>query len=229
MSYAKTIVCLANSKKHGGRCIAGKEALATEWGPWVRPVSARKSNELYWSERLFPNNEEPKLLDVVTVHLKKPAPWSFQTENHVMELGRRLEKEGELAWGELARVADRPETLWTNGDQSRKGLNDRVRSEEADGLNWSLALIKPERLSILVREEGARYGEAKIRVRADFAYNGTRYMFSVTDPVVCETFGEEGPGDYAVPSAYLCVSLGEPYSDGYCYKLVASVFAPEFL
>ena len=46
MNYEKTIICLANSRRPDGRCIAGKEVGANGYGDWVRPVSARDSEEI---------------------------------------------------------------------------------------------------------------------------------------------------------------------------------------
>ncbi len=48
----KRIVCLANSRKYSGRCIAGKELLADgRPGRWIRPVSARENEEVSEHER----------------------------------------------------------------------------------------------------------------------------------------------------------------------------------
>jgi hypothetical protein len=41
LGYTKRIVCLANSVKHGGLCIAGREVMEHGFGGWIRPVSAR--------------------------------------------------------------------------------------------------------------------------------------------------------------------------------------------
>jgi len=39
MKYTRTFVCFANSRKHSGRCVAGKEWLSGRPGEWVRVVS----------------------------------------------------------------------------------------------------------------------------------------------------------------------------------------------
>jgi len=40
----KTLVCLANSRKPSGHCIAGKDLSEQAQGNWVRPVSAYMTN-----------------------------------------------------------------------------------------------------------------------------------------------------------------------------------------
>jgi hypothetical protein len=50
----KRLVCLANSRKSGGRCIAGRELLTGNLGEWIRPVSDRKNEE---SQRMNGNTK----------------------------------------------------------------------------------------------------------------------------------------------------------------------------
>ena len=59
------IVCLANSRKLSGRCVAGK--LLDGSGQWVRPVSAREHEEVSLDERRYDNGEDPLLRDVVNL------------------------------------------------------------------------------------------------------------------------------------------------------------------
>lgn len=72
----KKILCLANSRKRGGRCIAGRELLADSPGPWIRPVSDREHEEVSEEERQFEDGSEPKVLDVIVVRLIAPHPMS---------------------------------------------------------------------------------------------------------------------------------------------------------
>ena len=100
MAYVKRIVCLANSAKQGGACIAGHEVLANGYGGWVRPVSDRPGQELGLLECIYWNNQFPRLLDLIDVPLQEAAPLRHQTENHRIEPGRWWQKAGMkcLSW-----------------------------------------------------------------------------------------------------------------------------------
>jgi len=76
------IVCLANSRKPHGRCIAGREVLKNGYGGWIRPVSARSSAEISLEELRYENGREPQILDVITIPMIAAAPRVHQTENH---------------------------------------------------------------------------------------------------------------------------------------------------
>jgi hypothetical protein len=87
MSYIKRIVCLANSyKPPNGRCIAGIEVLGHgKYGSWIRPVSARDSQEVSFSEYKYEDGQSPGLLDILDVPLLKAVPHNHQTENHIID------------------------------------------------------------------------------------------------------------------------------------------------
>jgi len=219
MSYRKRIVCLASSWKHAGRCIAGKEVLPSGYGPWVRPVSARPNSGISDEERRCADETFAGLLDVVDIPLAEPAPQLHQPENHRLDLLAKWVKAGRLPAAQLPALLDHPEELWPNGSSTTCGLNDRVPLDAAQRLGWSLALIEPESPFVLLQDEG----DGKLRVRLEFAYSGVPYNFAVTDPSVMRAFRRKARGRYPLSPSWLCVSLGEPYEDGYCYKLAAAV------
>lgn len=223
----KKIVCLANSKKHSGRCVAGKDISDAEFGRWIRPISARPTAEISEDERQYENGDDPKVLDIIRIPVIGPVPHMCQTENYMIDANCYWEKEGELAWRDLKQFLDHPASIWTNDDSSYYGVNDRIKVTEARFLTSSLYLLEPEGLLLEVLVEGAEFGKPRTRVRADFSYNGVRYRFSLTDPATEKTVRARGAGRYTIRNAYLCVSLGEPFQDEYCYKLVAAVIAQE--
>jgi hypothetical protein len=230
MNDVVTIVCLANSRKPpSGRCIAGKETAGGGYGKWVRPVSVRPTHEISEEERRFEDGTTPRLLDVIAIPIIAPTPTGHQTENVLIDAGYYWEKAGSLTWDELGAMLDRPATLWTNGNSTYHGSNDRVGATAAASLRGSLLLIRPDDLRIRVGAESQYAGPPRRRVRAVFHHNGHFYSLIVTDPVVEQTLLARPNADYAVPEAYLTISLSEPHSDGDCYKLVAAVMARQAL
>src|SRR5215469_11888402 len=85
VNYRKTILCLANSRKISGRCVAGKEIENEQIGGWVRPVSGRPNAELSEYDRRYENGTDPKILDIVRIPMIEPRPHAFQTENHLID------------------------------------------------------------------------------------------------------------------------------------------------
>jgi len=81
VATVKRIVCLANSRKLNGRCIAGKELLGGRSVGWIRPVSAREHEEVSEYERQYEDGSDPQVLDIIDVSLLDPRPKSYQQEN----------------------------------------------------------------------------------------------------------------------------------------------------
>ncbi len=241
MSNTKDIVCLANSKKHGGSCFAGKEVLGQKFGGWIRPVSTRKKEEISAEEQRFANGSSPKLLDIVTIPFLGPKPTHHQQENHlihsVSDGGPPWKKAGEVNTRRLRQLLDRfSGDLWTNKSPSSE-KNDRVLFAHAKNLDYSLLLIQPTSLII-----GVDWGKHKDErdLRANFGYNGKNYNLAVTDPVAEKRYRKKSIDDYyehglrlpreypiiSVDDVYLCVSLGEEFHN-YYYKLVAAIIGDE--
>jgi len=72
------IICLANSWKHGDRCIAGINEVN---GNWVRPISDLPDGQIPKEIRQI-NRLEPALLDVIDIPLAKTGQdFGFECEN----------------------------------------------------------------------------------------------------------------------------------------------------
>ena len=223
-NYTKTIICLANSRKITGRCVAGKEIGGGKVGQWIRPISGRPTGELSEEDRRLENGQDPKLFDVVRIPMIEARPHGFQTENHLIDDGYYWAKERQANWDELQAALDKVSgALWDNSSSSYNGTHDRVEEGAANQLGSSLRLIEVNDLKVVVAIEGAEFGNGKRRVRGRFSLNGAQYYLSVTDPVVERQYLAGKDGKFAVGHAILCVSLGEPYQ-GFAYKLIAGVF-----
>ena len=230
VNYQERIVCLATSRKPGGRCIAGKKWTAKGAGAWVRPVSVRPGAEIELTERQYADGSEPKLLDILDVPMIAPAPRLHQTENHIIDNGFYWTKKGELEWADLKQAVDTPPTLWVNGNSTQQGSNDRVSQDQLAGLTTSLYLIKPEQVTIHVLAANTYFSNSKRTVRTGFHYKGAYYNFRLTDPDIERAFYQRDNDDYKVTQdVYLCISLAETPYEGSYYKLVAAIITAEVL
>lgn len=166
---AKRIICLANSRKLGGRCVAGREAFAPgSYDGWIRPVSGRQGAAVSLEERRYQDGTDPQVLDVINIQMIGPAPRLHQTENHLLNDQFYWQREGAVTFADLPSLLDSPTALWINGHSSSNGVNDYVTSVEAATITNSLFLIQPTQLSIRVQTEGGGLYPTKRCARADF-------------------------------------------------------------
>lgn len=229
MPYTKTILCLANSWKRGGSCVAGKEFDGTACGAWLRPVSARPNEELSDREMRLGHGGMPEPLDIVDVPLLAPRPHTYQSENHLIDPDRRWALRRRASWAEALAAVDRlPGILWINGRSTRHGKNDEMREEAVRELPGSLALIGPVRVAITIARESGEDGGLKLRARAAFEWSRYTYRLSVTDPWLRERFPWREDAALEIPEALLCLSVSEIFERRQCaYKLVAAVIPAE--
>jgi hypothetical protein len=218
----KRLVCLANSRKLHGRCIAGRELLQGKPGQWVRPVSDREHEEVSEYERQYEDGSDPRVLDIIDVPLIKARGNRRQPENWLLDPGRYWSKAGEFEYENLHRLTDHRGELWINGHDTSNGLNDFVPVDEADRVDGSLKLIFVDDLRLHVYRPGLSFGNPKRRVQAIFSFGGVGYRLWVTDPLIETRYLARADGVHTLGSSYLTVSLGEPL-EGRCYKLVAAI------
>lgn len=219
MSTTKRLVCLANSQKMSGRCVAGKEL---ESGSWIRPVSSRNSEEVSEDERRYSDGTDPKVLDIVDVPLLEPRPHDYQTENWLLDPENYWTKVGELDRDSLGDLVEDPPALWINGHSSQVGRNDRVPEAEAGVLRGSLHLLTVQSGEVRVSAPGAAFGNPKRRVQLRFEHGGVDYALWVTDPSVRARYLQQEDGTFMFGGGIVTISLGEPIR-GFAYKLVATM------
>jgi hypothetical protein len=220
----KLILCLANSRKHYGRCVAGIELVDRRPVGWIRPVSSRVGGEVSEYERNYEDGSDPRVLDIISVPLLEPAPDGYQTENWILSPEDYWMRTGQIGWEHLARLESAPALLWPSEDPSTfHGASDRVSADVAHGFIDSLRLIRVQALHLRVFAPGRDFGNPKRRVQATFVYVEVQYGLWVTDPVIEREYLARDDGTYQLGESYLTISLGERSDDGYCYKLVAAV------
>jgi len=218
------LICLANSSKHGSRCLAG---LRVDGGGWVRPVSNQEHGELRWDQYHLPDLTEPKLFDVIRVGLSRPEPTPHQPENWLID---------NSAWDLLERpaAADRAGVVAASVSRDSQLFGDmRPSAPQAQFRNRpareSLVLVEPT--DIRWRTEFSTY-ELRNMSRVLFRLGDVPYNLPLTDPAYAGSLQRRDEGDYrssdlGIPEdrpILFTVSLGEPFG-GICYKLVAAVVA----
>lgn len=220
------IICLANSRKRSGRCIAG---IQTDGQGWIRPVGWTTDGGLTPNNYWLDDNTEPQVLDVIRLSAATPHPKPHHPEDWIL---------GPSKWGLTARPA-KPEHLNLLRDSLVSGpaLFGDTRSHisaaqfKVKPAVSSLAVIEPENLRWIIDEKDGRR-----RVTVRFTLCGASYSLRLTDPVYERklaglgfgTFqrGAAGISDAAV--VWLTVSTSEPFqrepgAESLCHKLVAAV------
>ncbi|MPZ22941.1 MAG: hypothetical protein GEU28_05240 [Dehalococcoidia bacterium] len=213
------IICLANSLKHQGRCVAG---LRMDGGGWIRPVSPGDGT-LWQHQYTLPDGSEARPLDLLRVEVGRARPVAHQPENWTLG-----DRPWELAGRPTPAAAD--EVMAANlvrdgalfGDsRSRIPFTEFARRPAPA----SLALAVPANIRWVARTTG----DAR-QARTQFTLGGNDYDLSVTDPLWRQRMERLPDGSHSWKAlgfpeqqrAMLTLSLGEPY-EGHCYKLVAAV------
>ena len=210
----KRIVCLANSRKPGGRCVAGKEYLPDGCtGEWIRPIGAGSSEAVSEQERRYQDGSDPQVLDVIEIALAGAQPKNYQQENWRIDGNRSWRKLSRFTSSWLQQNVDSPMPLWPN-DSSSLGFNDRIPLQIANGLSSSLRLIHVNNLVVSSSAPGNAQGS--------FSFNGAFYRLRVTDPGYHRQYIQQFESGVQINDCYLTISLGEPFQ-GHSYKLIAAI------
>ncbi|MBK8482300.1 MAG: hypothetical protein IPL40_14230 [Proteobacteria bacterium] len=222
MGTVKRIICLANSRKINGRCIAGRVLSNGQPAGWLRPASDREHEEVSEYERQYQDGSDPRVRDIIDVPLLRPRPKDFQQENWLLDAQYYWVKTGRAKWKDLEPLDEPTGPLWIDGHSTYNGINDEIPLSEAVTLRSSLRLIRVDTLQLVVFAPGEAFGNSKRRVQAKFSHAGVRYALWVTDPQYEVRYLAQPDGEHQIGESFLTISLGEPYKDC-CYKLVAAI------
>ena len=213
------MICLANSKKLGGRCVAGLGWDGKKYSVWIRPVSTYGKGELSFEYR-YSDNTEAQLLDVVDLTLLKPNPHGCHSEDFFVDGTKKWKLRERLTYKSILPLVESATTLWVNGQNTANGTNDKLDEVVASSLKNSLKLIKPVQMTMAATLE---WGKRK--VRGTFQLGSMHYILSITDPRIEQEFGSYEVGaSREVSDPILCISISEVLdAQSACYKLIAGV------
>lgn len=211
-----TIICMGNSYKNGGRCLAGIKVNRSANGynvvrnydgspKWIRPVMADDNQGI--PEQLVGSFG---IFDILEVTVTGEAPSGAHSENVRFS---SIDKIGHYN-GSLATLCDDSHSL-IFGNKGKA-----VPEEVFCAGGYSLMFVKPVDLYIAIQYDD--YGHEKYRMQ--FTYKGRRYDFPLTDPKYIDMLqrGRCQSGDRSDENLYLTLSLGVNFNDWH-YKLVAGV------
>lgn len=211
-----TIICMGNSYKNGGRCLAGIEIRRTATGynvvrnvdgspKWVRPVMSNGNQGI--PESMVGSFD---ILDILDIRIIDNVPYGAHSENVRFA---RIDKIGHYN-GSLSALCDESHSLIF-------GNRGKAVPEEIFCVGgYSLMFIRPT--DIYIETQYDNYGHEKYRIQ--FTYKGRRYDFPLTDPKYISKLQRRycKSGERNNEDIYLTISLGVNYNDWH-YKLVAGV------
>jgi hypothetical protein len=215
-----TILCLANSRKNGRRCIAG----VTDDNAWIRPVSDLDGGGLEARSIKLDNGREPAPLDIIEVPVVRSCAERHQSENWLVASGVAWRFVGAL---DPAAAKERLNALSEEGARILGGWGDKTSVERvaSETGRWSLTI---RRVGVGNFEWVIKSYEGSRRNSVSFFTGGKLWRLPLTDGAMEMRLtylpvGSHRPLDYGlqIPS-HLTISVGEPYG-GYCYRLVAAV------
>jgi len=209
------IICLANSRRPGGRCVAG---IDTETGQWVRPVL--KGNGAIPDRMTLFGNHQLAPLDIIECDLSAPHLMTkYQRENSIVTSSRFRLMGAVTSSGVLKYCSEKSVILHGHTKVVEPALLDGIAPEQ-----WaSLELRRLPRVKFEPDDKKPGRWVASFRAGGT---SGASYSLRVTDPVAEERLkgGEDLNGEWLAT-----ISLTEPISypeynlPALCYKLVAAL------
>ena len=202
------ILCLANSKKIQGRCLAGLTWPHLE--TWIRPVEPTSEHGEVPNHRAMVDTPEGRRfirpLDVISVELREPVPAPAQPENWILgstpitlvEVLEPAEVENRLR-----SVADNSTSVFGLG-----GSREIPESEASRGLPMSIALFEVDSL-LFARDDRDKW-------RLNFRFNGVSHRrFPISDLELLDNLERRESSQVSDQRGwFLTISATEPFLGG---------------
>jgi hypothetical protein len=207
------LVCLANSFKEGGRCLAGIE-LDNQNNPvivngrpkWIRPICDTPHGEVptYLVSHL-------NILEIIEINVTGNPSTDYQCENALFR-ENSIRSIGTFGRDNLNALCESPLTIFNN--RGNAVAQDAIRN-----LTRSLILINTNNFEVTERT----YEDTQKRqTRLIFTHRANQYNFPITDPVFLHHYQANSDFIEGVHELLLCLSLGVVWQNWY-YKLVAGI------
>jgi len=209
-------VCLANSYKEGGRCVAGimldhnsNPIIQGGLPRWIRPISTEGHGEIR-----VDLVDHLCLLDIVEIEVVEYVGEGYQSENATF-------RENTI------RVigAFHPERLYELCEQRPLLFGNRGKAVHLDHiirLNHSLTLVQAARFEVI--EYTTEDDPDRKKIRLSFNYKGIQYDFPITDPIFKNNYQDNPHFVDDTNGLLLTLSVGVPLQEWH-FKLVAGVIA----
>jgi len=179
----KEIVILANSRRHGAHCIAGKDPTT---GEWIRPLSifgkGRSDPDAFSDDdlkRVMGNPSGPKLLDLIKMGVGPACRTNCQPENYAID-GKPWELLSRYSCSRVSALVDTPEYCFLGKNDP---FNDRipVAYVKLHPLSSSLNLIKMNMAKNAIALSHTKKEDGTYKHKMQFTYDDHFYRISVTD------------------------------------------------
>lgn len=208
-------VCLANSFKEGGRCLAGIELdsnnnpiFANSHPKWVRPICNTLHGEVH--THLV---SHLKTLDIIEIETTKhPDVINYQSEN-VFFNENWIDVIGRYDNNQLNSLCDDRDLIFGNRGKA-------VSEEKICNMRYSLMFIKINQFEVI--EKSYNDSPNRSKTRLVFLFKDNKYDLPITDPVFLHRY-QLNP-DYLSDHNQLFVSLSLSVEWlGWYYKLIAGI------
>ena len=208
-----SFICLANSFKEGGRCLAGIELdnnhnpiLISGRPKWIRPICDTHHGEVPTEIA-----HSFRIMDIIELEITGSPAKTYQSENILFNAGS-IKTIGNYT-SSLTDLCENRNLIFGNRGKA-------LSKDYIGNLNYSLLFISVTTFEVSQKSYEVR--NSRPQVRLVFTYNGNQYDFPVTDPVFLYNFQQNPEILDNVDRLFLTLSISVEFENWY-YKLVGGI------